>query len=227
MFSRVRTLFAGLLALSGAHVAHTAISDCGAGKSVLQLTELAFAPSNPKVGDNTVMTVKFDNPGPEINDGTVTTSITWNYIPFDPTKEALCSNTQCPLVFGANDRSTNSAWPDISGLVKSHIEWTDAAGNLLLCIDMDITTALKNSTKGLRGSGGAVFNKTAPFELLSYFHRWEYQNILEDVCYPEDYLLPTDFSEDVPEDYSNKQLWVMPKLLNALITNASGVPERS
>jgi hypothetical protein len=225
MFCRVRTLFAAVLALSGAHVAHTAITDCGAGKSVFQLTELAFTPTNPSVGVDTVMTVKFDNPGPEINDGTVTTSISWNYIPFEPSKEALCTNTQCPLVSGANDRSTNSPWPDISGLVQSHIEWTDVAGNLLLCIDLDVQTSLKNATKNLRGSGADISNKTAPFELLSYFHRWQYQNILEDVCYVEDYEPLTDFSEDVPEDLSKKQIWKMPTLLNALIRNASEVPE--
>ena len=221
MFSRVRTLFASLLALS---FAHAEIKDCGGGKSVFKLTELAFTPANPSVGVDTVMTVKFNNPGPEINDGTVSTSISWNYIPFEPSTEALCTNTQCPLATGANDRSTSSPWPDISGFVQSHIEWVDVSGNLLLCIDLDVSTALKNSTKNLRGSGG-VPNGTAPFDLLSYFHRWEYQNILEEVCYPEDYEPSTDFSEDVPEDYSNKQLWQMPKLLNALITNASEVPE--
>ncbi len=224
MFSRVRTLFAGLLALSGAHVAHAAISDCGAGKSILQLTELGFTPASPKVGDDTVMTVKFNNPGADITDGTVTTSISWNFIPFEPTKEALCTNTKCPLISGVNDRSTNSPWPDITGYVTSHIEWTDTAGALLLCIDLDLTTALKNSTKNLRGSAGLA-NSTLPFELRSYFHRWEYQNILEDICYVEDYEEPTGFSEDVPEDLSKKQLWKMPTLLNALIRNASEVPE--
>ena len=224
MFSRVRTLFAGLLALSGMHITHAEIKDCGAGKSVLQLTELGFTPANPKVGDTTVMTVKFNNPGPDITDGTVVNSISWNFIPLEPSTEALCSNTKCPLVSGANDRSTSSAWPDITGYVSSHIEWTDPVGNLLLCIDLDVSTALKNTTKNLRGSGG-VPNGTVPFELLSYFHRWEYKNILEDVCYPEDYKESTDFSEDVPDNYANKQLWQMPKLLNARFGNASEVPE--
>jgi len=225
MFYRIRSLVAAVFALSGAHIAHASISDCGFGKSVFQLTELAFTPSNPSPGVDTQMTVKFTNPGPEITDGTVVTSLSWNYIPFDPTTEALCSNTQCPLVSGDNDRSTSSPWPDITGLVSSHIEWTDTSGALLLCIDLDVTTAYTNTTKNLRGSGGDLVNKTVPFSLLSYFHSWDYQNILEDVCYPEEYSEPMDFSEDVPEDYKDKQLWKMPMLLNALITNASRVPE--
>lgn len=221
MFSRVCTLFAAALAFGATHAE---IKDCSAGKSVFKLTELAFTPANPSNGVDTLMIVKFDNPGPEINDGTVTTSISWNYIPFEPSTEALCTNTQCPLMAGLNDRSTSNVWPDISGLVQTHIEWVDTAGNLLLCIDLDVQTSLKNATKKLRGSGGSP-NSTAPFDLLSYFHRWDYQTILEDVCYPEDYLPPTDFSEDVPDDLSKKQIWQMPKLLNARFGNASEVPE--
>jgi hypothetical protein len=127
----------GLLSLATA-----SIKDCSNGASLLQLTDLALSPDPPVRGQTLDMTVKFNNPGPEITDGTVTTSVTLNFIPFQPTTEALCTNTQCPLTTGANDRSTSSVWPDnVSGSITSKIEWTGVDGTQLLCIQISAKVA--------------------------------------------------------------------------------------
>jgi len=142
MFGRLVSL------LSVFALATASIKDCSSGTSVLQLTDLALSPDPPVLGQPLDMTVKFNNPGEEIVDGTVTTSVTLNFIPFQPTVEALCTNTQCPLVSGANDRSTNSVWPDnVSGSIVSKIEWTAVDGTQLLCIQINAKVA---AAKGLR-----------------------------------------------------------------------------
>jgi hypothetical protein len=188
MLSLIKSVGLALLLLAGANAD---VVDCGAGKSVLVPTKLGLEPANPKAGDETYMTVVFDNPGPEITDGTVTTSVTYNFIPFAPSTEALCSNTQCPLVTGSNDRSTSSVWPDVSGRVNTHIEWTATDGTLLLCLDVKVQTAAKMAAKGLRG---APNNITDPFPLLQFFHRWGYETMGEEMCYEEDNVESLNFS---------------------------------
>jgi hypothetical protein len=127
------------------------IQDCGKDTSILQLTDLALKPDPPIPGQLTDMTVKFVNPGVDITDGTVTTSITLNFIPFSPTVEPLCTNTKCPLVSGLNDRSTSNTFPDsIQGKLVSKIVWTTLDGSQLLCIQINTVLGL-NATK-LRGS---------------------------------------------------------------------------
>ena len=121
------------------------IQDCNI-SSVFQLTKLDLVPASPTPGGPLTMTVQFNNPGSIINDGTVTTSLTYNFIPFSPTTEALCSNTACPIVYGFNDRSTTNPWPsDVTGSISSTIKW-DLDGNNLLCIKLSVKTS--NSLRG-------------------------------------------------------------------------------
>jgi hypothetical protein len=142
------TLFFAL----GFAVSDATIKDCGNGLSILQLTDLALKPDPPVGGQLLDMTVKFINPDSDIINGTVTTSLTLNFIPFTPTVEPLCVNTKCPLVNGLNDRSTSNTFPDnVSGKLVSKITWTDLDGSLLLCIQISTQLASKNSTN-LRGT---------------------------------------------------------------------------
>ena len=119
------------------------IRDCDT-NSQFKLTELALYPDPPVKGQNVYMTVLFDNPGPEITDGDVVTSVTLNGIPFSPSHKALCSSegTECPLVVGINNRSTMSVWPDtVSGKINSKIQWFDIDGKSLLCIQSSVAVA--------------------------------------------------------------------------------------
>ncbi len=155
--------------------ASASVTNCGAGKSQFQPTELAISPESPAPGDKVDMTVKFNNPGPEVNAGTVTTSVTYNFIPFQPTTEDLCVNTPCPLVVGANDRSTTSTWPDVTGLINTHIEWTDTSGALLLCLDVDVATG-----GNLRGNREKNLTVNDLFALYDVFHNNTY-HLLNDL----------------------------------------------
>ena len=140
----------GVALLSFFATASASISDCSNGASVLKLTDLALLPDPPQKGKPLDMTVKFDNPGEEIVDGTVTTSVTLNFIPFQPTVEALCTNTQCPLVSGANDRSTSSTWPDnVSGSIVTKIVWESVTGEQLLCIQIKANVGVTPKLRGM------------------------------------------------------------------------------
>lgn len=141
----LRRLLAALLLTSTAAY----ISDCDT-TSIFRPTELALSPDPPALGQPVTMTVKFDNPGPVVTDGTVTTSVTLNFIPFAPSEEPLCDNTACPIVTGANDRSTTSTWPDnVQGTVVTKSVWTGSSGESLLCVQTKVSVG---ALKGLRGS---------------------------------------------------------------------------
>jgi hypothetical protein len=92
------------------------------------------------------MIVEFDNPGPDVTDGKVSTSLSLNYIPVPTDVKPLCEDTECPIVSGFNNRSTSSVWPDtVSGKVNSKIVWTGVDGKTLLCLQMTTTVTTDNS----------------------------------------------------------------------------------
>jgi hypothetical protein len=145
MFGRVFTLFAVFSGL--AEFVDATISNCGQG-SRFELTTLALHPDPPIPGKQLDMTVQFTNPGSEVVDGTATTSVTLNFIPFQPTVKPLCEDTQCPIVTGANDRSTSSVWPDtVTGAITSKIVWTAVDGSELLCISIKTKVVAEEKTR--------------------------------------------------------------------------------
>jgi hypothetical protein len=125
---RLITLF-GFIASSSA-----TIKDCNP-SSIFRPTTLSVAPDPPIPGQTVKLTLIFDNPGPQIDDGTVTTTLSVNFMPFSPTTQSLCDNTKCPIITGSNDRSTESTWPSVTGTVKSKITWIGPNSEELLCID--------------------------------------------------------------------------------------------
>lgn len=141
-----------LLVVSFFATSDATIKNCASGSSIFQLTELSLKPDPIVPGEPLDMTVKFVNPSSYITDGTVTTSLELNYVPFSPTTEPLCKNTICPLVNGPNDRSTSNTWPsNIHGKVSSTIEWFDKNGLLLLCIQINTNAISKTNRTMLRG----------------------------------------------------------------------------
>jgi hypothetical protein len=116
------------------------VTDCDTA-SVFRPTQLGISPTAPAPGDAVTLTVIFNNPGPDISDGQVTTTLVLNGLPFSPTKQPLCENTQCPIAVGENNRSTTSTWPDVTGNVRSRITWKSVEGVSLLCLDMNVKTA--------------------------------------------------------------------------------------
>lgn len=131
----LRLLTAATLMVTGAIAS---ITDCDP-TSVFRPTKLALNPDPPVRGQPVMMTVELNNPGAPVTDGTVTTSVTLNGIPFSPSTESLCENTVCPIVTGWNDKSATSTWPStVSGKVVSKSQWFGTDGKSLLCVQTSV-----------------------------------------------------------------------------------------
>jgi hypothetical protein len=129
--------------------ASAAIKDCGSDTALFKITELTQdPPSSVATGQNLSLTLKYTVPEKVIG-GRSITSITYNYLPFKPTEEDLCINTECPITPGEHDGSTWYEWPSgLSGVVVSKVEWHDLSNNLLLCIESKLTaTGMKNTNQ--------------------------------------------------------------------------------
>jgi len=127
-------------------------------------------------GQPVVMTVKFNNPGPEITDGKVVTSITLNGLPLSPSTDPLCENTQCPLVTGSNDRTATSTWPStVSGKVVSKSQWFGPAGQSLLCVKTSVNVATE---KGLRGHVAELLESQRDALRHVFQHDAEYKGLV-------------------------------------------------
>ena len=110
------------------------INDCAIGTSLFSLNGAAFWPDPPTKNENSTVSLDYTIPdGTSITSGTVIYSITYNFIPFSPTTEDLCTNTQCPLLPGKYNQSSSSNFPDLSGSVNIKAQWYDSLNNLLLC----------------------------------------------------------------------------------------------
>lgn len=116
------------------------IKDCDP-SSIFRPSQLALSPDPPVPGKPVRLTLIFDNTGPEITQGTVSTSISVNYIPFSPSSVPLCENTACPIVPGSNDRSTETIFPSVTGIIHSKVTWVGPQGESLLCIDSSLKVA--------------------------------------------------------------------------------------
>ena len=114
-------------------VAQGSIKDC-APSSLFKLNGLAFWPDPPTQNENSTISLDYTIPaGTSIDAGSVVYSVTYNFIPFSPTTEDLCTNTKCPLLPGTYNQSTSSNFPDLSGSVTITSKWYDSLKNLLLC----------------------------------------------------------------------------------------------
>lgn len=80
--------------------------------------------------------VAYDLPAPEITGGTATYSVTYNGIPFPPTLNPLCDETQCPKSIGFNNETSWSTFPSgISGKITSSVKWNDQNNDLVWCVE--------------------------------------------------------------------------------------------
>lgn len=109
------------------------IRDCDT-TSVFRPTVLGLSPDPPVPDQPVYLSLIFDNPGPEVVDGTVTTLLNVNGLPYSDSKP-LCEDTECPIVTGSNNRSAVTTWPSVTGKVSSTIKWTGVNGEALLCIE--------------------------------------------------------------------------------------------
>lgn len=141
-------MFKILLASLATFVA-ASVEDCSSSSALFKIESLDFTPDKPLAGENTTLTVKFNNPGYTVSSGTASTTLSWNFIPFEPTVEPLCQNTDCPIAAGSTQQSSSSAWPDVSGFVQINITWYNENGAELLCILIKETTMEGDYLEGL------------------------------------------------------------------------------
>jgi len=117
------------------------ISNCGSNPA-FTITTLDQSPlTKVTAGQNVSLTLKYTSYTP-ISAGTVTTAVTYNFIPFQPTVDDLCKSVVCPLAPGDHDGSSSVVTPSgVSGSVATTITWADSNGNQLLCIKSTLSVS--------------------------------------------------------------------------------------
>jgi len=96
-------------------------------------------PDEVSPGNNVSLGLFYTNPT-LVTDGTVTTSVTYNFLPLTPTVEPLCNSVVCPLQPGQHDGSASFAFPTgLSGTVVTKIVWT-VADIQVLCLQITMRT---------------------------------------------------------------------------------------
>jgi hypothetical protein len=150
------------------HTAEGTIQDCGSPGSPFSLTNLQLIPDPPARGKPFDLIVAFNNNGTVINDGTITTTLTFDSIPFPSIQKPLCEYVVCPINPGPNYDNKSITWPDfITGNIESKITWTDTQNNQLACIQIDTKIS---GEKNLRKSHGITeFEIAIVADMLTYF----------------------------------------------------------
>ena len=130
--------------------AAASISDCGVGKSVFQITSLSLdPPTQAAAGDNVTLGLLYNSPV-TVDNGTVTTSITYNFLPLSPSIAPLCDSVSCPIDVGPHDGSSWYLMPSgLSGTLSSKIVWSDMNNQQLLCIQMSLKAIASRKKKNI------------------------------------------------------------------------------
>ena len=117
------------------------ISNCGK-NSIFTITQLSLSPSNTvRGGDNVYLTLLYTSPV-VVLEGSVKTSVTYNFIPLSPTISQLCAETSCPIKIGTTNASSTFIFPEgVTGSVVSKVVWEDTTGKELLCIRVSLKTS--------------------------------------------------------------------------------------
>jgi hypothetical protein len=117
------------------------VTDCSKATALFDITSLSFLPDPPVKGNNSTLFVSMNIPS-EVTGGTVTYSVTYNFIPLSPTTEDLCKVVPngCPIKAGTLD--TVSSLPfdgSLSGSITFKIEWKDLSLDQLMCVSIKTT----------------------------------------------------------------------------------------
>jgi hypothetical protein len=115
------------------------VTDCtkaSANRFTIQSLSLT-PPDQVSPGENVTLSLIYTNPA-LVTDGTVTTSVTYNFIPLTPTVEPLCKSVPCPLEPGQHDGGVSYTFPvGLSGSVATKIVWT-VADIQVLCLQLTL-----------------------------------------------------------------------------------------
>jgi hypothetical protein len=127
MLKQLFTLLAGVVT----------IKDCG-NKATDQaiITGFGFFPLTPSPDEKTELWVAYDLKS-AITGGTATYTYSFNGIPFSPTVDDLCSQTNCPKLIGTYNETSDSNFPSgLSGKVITSIEWANQNNDPVWCVEL-------------------------------------------------------------------------------------------
>lgn len=118
------------------------VTNC-APDSIFQITQLVLdPPTNVVAGQNVSLTLLYTSPV-EVDSGTITTSVTYNFLPLTPTTAPLCDTVPCPIGVGDHDGSSWFVVPTgVKGSVVTKIVWTDVNAIQLLCLNINMKASL-------------------------------------------------------------------------------------
>ena len=135
LYARRLTRMLTLLSLFSLFVKTTSsITDCGLGKSLFTITNLAFFPDPPTPNTNATLRLGYSvAPPTQVQGGTATYAIKYSFIPLTPTIEDLCTQTTCPIVPGTYTQESTSLFPNANGKIDITTTWKDLTGTQLLC----------------------------------------------------------------------------------------------
>jgi hypothetical protein len=107
-------------------------------KSRFNVSNMYVTPMNPIPGQTTIIHTEYTVPKKtNITQGISKHSLIYNFMPFQPTVEPLCSNVPCPITPGHYKNNTVITWPNaIMGTFSYQITWFDVNNALLLCVDI-------------------------------------------------------------------------------------------
>lgn len=117
--------------------AYGSVKDCSK-NSLFDLVSMSFSPDPPVKGSNSTLLLSMNVPA-DIEGGSATYSVTYNFLPLTPTTDNLCLvlPSGCPIVKGTLDTVSSFPFDDsLSGQVTIKILWKDLSDQELMCVQI-------------------------------------------------------------------------------------------
>lgn len=112
------------------------VFDCAPTNSLFKFTRMSLSPDPAVKGQNSTLLLSMNVPE-QIDAGTATYMITYNFIPLVPTTENLCNTVSCPIYPGT--LTTTSSYPidsSLSGSIQFRLSWKDNSSRNLMCVNL-------------------------------------------------------------------------------------------
>ena len=117
---------------------NASVTDCSKATALFDITSMSFSPDPPVKGTNSTLLLSMNVPS-EVQGGTATYSVTYNFIPLTPTTDNLCSviPSGCPIKQGTLDTVSSIPFDgSLSGQITIKIEWKDLSNQQLMCVSV-------------------------------------------------------------------------------------------
>lgn len=119
-----------------AHSYNAVLNPCSDVKMLVDNLKLTLDPADPKSGNNYTISVSFELPDLEINDGIMEILASLNGFPLGKIDKKLCDELDCPITEGFHEYSWSGQVPTgVHGQLKLHEEWLTVNDKTILCFD--------------------------------------------------------------------------------------------